>query len=38
MGNMEPEEIQDLQRGEGLDVEGIRTEVIEALKIHQVKN
>jgi len=32
MGNMEPEEIQDLQRGEGLDVEGIRTEVIEAMK------
>ena len=32
MGNMEPEEIQDLQRGEGLDVEGIRAEVIEAYK------
>ena len=32
MGNMEPEEIQDLQRGEGLDVEAIRTEVIEAYK------
>jgi hypothetical protein len=32
MGNMEPEEIQDLQRGEGLDVEGIRAEVIEAFK------
>ena len=32
MGNMEPEEIQDLQRGEGLDIEGIRTEVIEAMK------
>jgi hypothetical protein len=32
MGNMEPEEIQDLQRGEGLDVEGIRAEVIEAMK------
>jgi len=32
MGNMEPEEIQDLQRGEGLDVEAIRTEVLEAMK------
>ena len=32
MGNMEPEEIQDLQRGEGLDVESIRAEVIEAFK------
>mgnify|MGYP003109561277 CR=1 FL=1 len=32
MGNMEPEEIQDLQRGEGLDIEGIRAEVIEAMK------
>ncbi len=32
MGNMEPEEIQDLQRGEGLDIESIRTEVIEAMK------
>jgi hypothetical protein len=32
MGNMEPEEIQDMQRGEGLDIEGIRTEVIEAMK------
>ena len=32
MGNMESEEIQDLQRGEGLDVEGIRAEVIEAMK------
>jgi len=32
MGNMEPEEIQDLQRGEGLDIEGIRAEVIEAYK------
>ena len=32
MGNMEPEEIQDLQRGKGLDVEGIRAEVIEAFK------
>ena len=32
MGNMEPEEIQDMQRGEGLDIEGIRTEVVEAMK------
>jgi hypothetical protein len=32
MGNMEPDEVQDLQRGEGLDVEGIRAEVIEAYK------
>jgi len=32
MGNMEPEEIQDLQRGEGLNIESIRTEVIEAFK------
>ena len=32
MGNMEPDEIQDLQRGEGLDIEGIRAEVIEAYK------
>ncbi len=32
MGNMQPDEIQDLQRGEGLDVEGIRAEVIEAYK------
>ena len=32
MGNMEPEELQDMQRGEGLDVEGIRAEVIEAFK------
>jgi hypothetical protein len=32
MDNMEAEEIQDLQRGEGLDVEGIRAEVIEAFK------
>ena len=32
MGNMEPDEIQDLQRGEGLDIKGIRTEVIEAMK------
>jgi len=29
---MEPDEIQDLQRGPGLDIEGIRTEVIEAMK------
>ena len=32
MGNMEPEEIQDMQRGEGLDIAGIRAEVIEAYK------
>jgi hypothetical protein len=32
MGNMEPDEIQDMQRGEGLDIEGIRAEVIEAFK------
>ena len=32
MGNMKADEIQDLQRGEGLDVEGIRAEVIEAYK------
>ncbi len=32
MGNMEADEIQDLQRGEGLDVESIRAEVIEAYK------
>ncbi len=32
MGNMEPEEIEELQRGEGLDVAGIRAEVIEAFK------
>ena len=32
MGNMEPDEIQDMQRGEGLDIKGIRTEVIEAMK------
>ena len=31
MGNMEPDEIQDLQRGEGLDIEGIRAEVQEAM-------
>jgi hypothetical protein len=32
MGNMEADEIQDLQRGGGLDIEGIRAEVIEAYK------
>ena len=32
MGNMEPDEIQEIQRGEGLDIDGIRTEVIEAFK------
>jgi len=32
MGNMEPEEIQDLKRGDGLDVEAIRKEVITAMK------
>ena len=32
MGNMKADEIQDLQRGEGLDIEGIRAEVIEAFK------
>ena len=32
MSNMEPDEIQDMQRGEGMDIEGIRTEVIEAMK------
>ena len=31
MGNMEEDEIQDLQRGEGLDIEGIRAEVQEAM-------
>ena len=31
MGNMEPEELQDLQRGEGLDIDGIRKEVQEAM-------
>ena len=31
MGNMEPDEIQDLQRGEGLDIAGIRAEVQEAM-------
>jgi len=32
MGNMTEEEVQDTQRGEGMDVEAIRTEVIEAMK------
>ena len=32
MGNMEPDEIQDMRRGPGLDIEGIRAEVIEAYK------
>ena len=32
MGNMQEDEIQDMYRGEGLDIEGIRTEVIEAMK------
>ena len=32
MGNMEPDEVQDLQRGEGLDIAGIRAEVQEAMK------
>ena len=32
MGNMTEEEIQDTNRGEGLDIDGIRTEVIEAMK------
>jgi len=31
MGNMEPDEIQDMQRGEGLDIDGIRAEVQEAM-------
>jgi len=31
MGNMEPDEIQDMQRGEGLDIAGIRAEVQEAM-------
>ena len=31
MGNMEEDEIQDLQRGEGLDIAGIRAEVQEAM-------
>ena len=32
MGNMTEEEITELDTGEGLDIEGIRTEVIEAMK------
>ena len=32
MGNMEPDEIQDMQRGEGLDIESIRAEVLTAMK------
>jgi hypothetical protein len=32
MGNMTEEEIQDTNRGEGLDVEAIRTEVLTAMK------
>jgi uncharacterized short protein YbdD (DUF466 family) len=32
MGNMQEDEVQDMYRGEGLDIEGIRTEVIEAMK------
>ncbi len=32
MGNMEPDELQDLQRGEGLDIKGIRAEIQEAFK------
>jgi hypothetical protein len=32
MGNMTEEEVLDVNRGEGLDIEGIRTEVIEAMK------
>jgi hypothetical protein len=31
MGNMEPDEIQDMQRGEGLDLDSIRAEVQEAM-------
>ena len=31
MGNMEPDEIQDMYRGEGLDIDGIRAEVQEAM-------
>jgi hypothetical protein len=31
MGNMEEDEIQDMQRGEGLDIAGIRAEVQEAM-------
>ena len=32
MGNMTEEEVQDTNRGEGLDIEGIRTEVLTAMK------
>ena len=32
MGNMTEEEVMDINRGEGLDVEGIRTEVLTAMK------
>jgi len=32
MGNMTEDEIQDMDRGEGLDIEGIRQEVITAMK------
>ena len=32
MGNMTEEEVKDMNRGEGLDIEGIRTEVLEAMK------
>jgi hypothetical protein len=32
MGNMTPDEIQDMNRGEGMDVEGIRQEVLTAMK------
>jgi uncharacterized short protein YbdD (DUF466 family) len=32
MGNMTEDQIQDMQRGEGLDLESIREEVIEAMK------
>jgi len=32
MDNMQPDELQDLQRGEGLDIQGIRKEVQEALQ------
>ena len=32
MSNMTEEEVMDINRGEGLDIEGIRTEVIEAMK------
>ena len=32
MGNMTEEEVQDISRGDGIDVEAIRTEVLEAMK------